>query len=318
MRAVEKINTQILWGSYPDSYAFAVADPVVNSVGFLLLASSSANDGQQSQSCENFQNLEPIGIKTYPESTGYFPHCSEFSDDKACMIFPELKQQYLKIETPISLLVLDRTRFEEIQGLLFGKLRARYSPIQLSIYHSFHEMFHDYQDRVGLLKNASLGGSYAVETYRKCADVNADWSRKYARERAWWKKNFLQIYSEKTSRTRLVDIAKEFIKKVRPEDASEALCNEALARYEMHEGTAHFVGNLAVLRAGLIKGEALANIDKQYLDTPREVHGVMHVYATGGGISMLLERLTENQWKSEIQRGLTPYEILRNFVEAQP
>jgi hypothetical protein len=319
VRAVEKINTDQLWGSYPESYLFGIADPAVASVGFLIQSKKDqVIQGATSESCPNFNGLVQIGISSYPESTGYFPNCSEFSGEKACSIFPELKKQYLKIERPLSLLVLDRARLKEIQELLFGKSAARYSLIQLSVYHSFHEMFHDYQDRVDLLKNASLGGSAAIKNYGKCADSNINWSRKYAKERVWWKKNIPQIFSEKTDRKRLLDIAKEFIQKVRPEDPREAYCDEALAHYEMHEGTAHFVGNLAVLRAGLAKGEALAKIDIQYLDTPREVHSVMHVYATGGGISMLLERLIENQWKLEIQQGLTPYEILKNFVEAQP
>lgn len=315
---VHNLYRNQLWGNYPSQTRFAVADIAVGSPGFFITKADDEDraliSSDLGNTCGKDSNLVQIAVPLQKGATGYYPNCSPVVVDDPKVCSSPLKQFYEKLGLPMGFHIIDRHRIDEVQSMLFGTGK-KYSELQMMIYHSLHEMFHNYQDEVGMLKKAKVGGSRAIEIYKTCLTNDSRWSDKYKKERKWWAANLAALYNPKTSQAELLKIANTFLGSIRPSNPENAQCDDALAFYELHEGTAHFIGDLALLRSGTISFSDLAVVDGQYLLVPPEVHNTMYVYATGGAISMLLQRLAGSLWHGIAESGQAPYTILSNYLK---
>lgn len=310
---INKIYRQSpLWISYPTTTQFVAFDYEGSSSGYFISKNESLPDSVSSllTNCDHvdaWKIIDPL-VKT---RVGYFPHCGFEAPEEACNAYPGVKTIFKLMDQPIGIHVLDRERFGSIQNTLFGDHGKKYDIDQIGVYNVIHEMFHEYQDASGF-SAASVNSSRSWDT---CQEENPEWATRFEKERQWWAQKLPTVYSPDSTRDDLKELAIEFIEKIRPESKRFHSCDLDLKSHERTEGVAHFVGHASLLNTGLATPSFLALIDTQYLQVPIDVHSVMWVYATGGAISKLNDRLVGEAWKQIVQDGWSPYDILSDFVK---
>ena len=72
--------------------------------------------------------------------------------------------------------------------------------------------------------------------------------------------------------------------------------------------------NLALLKSQRITEKAFVDFDGQYFDLSPDKHDYGYIYATGGALSMLLERLMGPIWQQDLEKGIPQSVILRRFL----
>lgn len=301
-----------LWGNYPKNVTFAIhdEDEKQNSGHYVIYDQAESKKIVElglAEACDDQPQL--LKIKKSSESIvkeGYFPSCSSVPNEEACS--PPLKEYYEKTQKSVGLHLVQRKRTSDLYTE-FG-FKYQLTDLQMAIYNSSHEMFHGYQeDRNNFNDRLTESETY----YDECLNL-AVWANQYEKERSWWKANLKELYASNTSLERIRNLALEFTLQVRPLTEENKLCNNALDNRELIEGSAHFVGNFALLKSQRISEKAFVDFDVQYFDLSPDKHNYGYIYATGGALSMLLERLMGPIWHQDLEKGIPQSVILRRFL----
>lgn len=309
--AVSTLYTKPLWASFPTRMRLAVSHVDAFSPGYYI--ARDADEAEQIASaglgklCPNhLVQMEPRDV---PTLNHFYPVCPNEREPDACDVEPNLKKFYRQFALPIGLWRMDNDRVDRVLRLLFGEFGPRWSLIQASVDHNFHEMFHGYQDQIDLhRKSLRLIADLPVSLdHVKCLEL-PDWSAQYQTERDWWRGKVAIVYDLSTSRSQLIRLAREFVNRVRV--PQRHACYGYLHHQELIEGVAHFIGNKAMLETGVIERREMTEVDLRILDVPPSIHTNAYYYITGGVQAMLLERLYGETWHAQADEGYAPFEIL--------
>ncbi len=307
VKVITGLQRQPLWRDFPARYVFTVREYEAPTNGFIVV---SGKDREKllsqglGKACEDRTLLE-MPMPMVREHKRFYPSCSPVSFNEGCLEIPAYLRMFSTLNKIIGSIGMERSHFQMANEAL-GNIGYTFE--QMNIYHAIHEMFHDYQAE-HKYQTANRGADYAT-----CVEQNPEWVKTLENEKRWWAKNFAAIHRNKDNPSALKALLKEYYNSVRPRFGSYPDCNQAFARYQFHEGVAHFVGSLALIRSGLATDADLARIDRNYYKVPFEVHNVMWVYASGGGLSWLLYYLMGDKFIEHVEQSQTPYDIgLYNF-----
>jgi len=302
--AIQALQDHPIWREFPANYHFAVREFETSSRGFLVVQPGERNaivSAKIAEICNSNAGLLQFSSKLSIVQPGFFAGCGPHKLTEGCRTIPQLLDIYQVTKKANGTVGLTR-ELRERAGRLFP-YGLPYTHLQMNVYHAMHEMFHEFQTDHRYVPNDN------VRLFQHCVAQNPSWSRSYQREREWWSSALSTIHTARKDKARLRRILHQFYEAIRPIDKLYPDCQQAQAENERTEGVAHFVGSLALLRAGLADEATLARIDKRYFYVPLSKHNEVWTYVTGGGLSWLLFYLLGDEFITRIEQGLTPYEI---------
>ncbi len=312
--AMNKLTSNPFWGKYPSDTTFAVDDLDTSSPGYYTVPNEQEGQRLVGLNLAEICNGQPTLVRFIPSTEALTPDfysgCSSESNEEGCR--GVVKNYYAKTKKNIGLEIIDRKRTSRIFSSF--NFKNTLNEVQLAINTSSHEMFHEYQIvSTGFTDKLPIQHQDYNDSYDECL-TSPNWANQYKKERKWWQNKLPELLSKDTNRERLIAMAIEFTGNIRQTNASNELCNKALSSFELHEGIAHFIGNIALLRSEVITAEKLAEYDSQFFDLSPDLHSVGYVYGSGGAVSMLCERLMGSGWHQAAEAGKSPYDILKEYL----
>lgn len=307
---IQKVAKVSIWGSFPADTTMSIKDKSTsNGSGFFIITDPKEKAGIINSGLASACDDNPLlfKMKTIPKvREGYWPGCSSVENEDACV--PPLKDYNEKFKKNVGMEIIEKDKLSKVYQD-FG-FKYQLTDIQAAITNSVHESFHGYQENREDFYDSI---NELSASYDECLN-SPKWSEQFQKERKWWQSTLDEIYDCRTSHERLITIAKEFISHIRPSPGVHSECNRALEKSELIEGTAQFAGNLALLLSDKITAQDFSNYEKQFFDVSPKKHSYGYIYASGGSISMLLERLKIPQWRQKIEKGQTQSSILRDYL----
>jgi len=309
---LEKIKNQNLWKSYPLENRFIMAEAEGDKRGIYILNSNEvelSKSGLPHEICSNSKRVFKIGNNFQIDN--FIPHlyCSSI-DDGGCSSIPNLSLFQKNTNLNIGIELYAPTQVKSILNKVFQDENI-YSSSQIMMYNATHEDFHMYQILRGWLLNSKSKYQWKFGfTIDECNKNNASWTEKYNAEKKIWNENLKNIST--MNQEKIQSLLGAIIKIRTAKDEAEEHCWDTLENQERFEGSGHYVGNHALLIAGLAEKNELDKIDLIYLKIKPEIQSVMPVYISGSAFLRLLHQLdpTDN-WMSDIEDGWSPYSLLR-------
>lgn len=305
--SISLLRAHPIWRDFPTRYLFAVREFEGTNPGFYAVTSEERETMIQNNlasSCAE-SNIVQSSEALVKMQGRYYAHCSASALGSACLEIPPFLKVFKALGKPVGIVGIERAHLEKVKKAI-GEIP--YSFIQLTIYDSIHEMFHEYQAEQKF-KTAGPSISFAA-----CMEQNREWAKGFEKEKRWWSNRIYRIHLNSKNPGALGKILTEYYSTIRPNQSDFPECDQALARYQFHEGVAHFAGSLALKRTGLASDKQLAAIDRAYLEVPFENHDAMGIYATGGSLSWLLYYLMGDEFIAEIEKSNSPYDIGLNIL----
>ncbi len=303
-----KIHIQGLWLDFPRGYRQAFGDFTTDSRIYLIATSAEvATANIAAQECTNYRGVFRTSDTLPPETNSYYLYCD--SGSPTCDSLPSVKTFWQRTALRVSVDRFNSLRHQESLKNMFG--RNIYRGSELALEGTFHEHFHGFQNITGYNTVRKNLGKFRVIS--ECRRKLPEWEKRYKLEQQYWISILPRLYS--LQRFDAYGIARDILQlrtwNQTPEDRD---CYLALAEQERHEGVAHFIGNQAQLIAGSTPGR-IGALDIEYIRASGGPHNLIEIYATGAGITQLINALDPTQqWKQQIQNGKTPIQLLQELL----
>lgn len=304
-RSISFLRANPIWRDFPTRHIFAVREFEASTPGFYVVLPQERDRlllkglAKACRRADLVQSSEPL-TRTRGQ---FYASCSAADLNEGCLEIPHFRKVWDVLQQAVGVIGIAKEHFEQLSA----SIRAiPYTALQLRLYHGIHEMFHTYQVEQKWKTSFDSG-----KQFPHCMEEPA-WKKSFESEVRWWGEKIAEIHQVAKNPKALSALLKEYYAQVRPPSDSE--CDGILARYQFLEGVPHFVGSVALLKAGLAREEELALIDQHYLRVSFDEHNVMGVYVSGGALSWALYYLMGEQFIDEIEKSRTPYEIGRSLL----